>query len=153
MRQRHNMIKEFTVITIYRQKNVPQRDKRLPYCCSHKIKFTVLFHFWNNQGKVIFPEWKAGATTSTNEIREKEDKLEFSHWLFIFWSQAAQIVILSNKAFLACEWGKLKSCGPFSSTLSKFSAESLIKHMALEKNAALLKYLTSWKEKLRFKDK
>ncbi len=44
-------------------------------------RLSSLFSFMslNNEGKVIFPEGRAGAATSTNEIREKEVKLEFSH--------------------------------------------------------------------------
>lgn len=48
----------------------------------------------------MYPEGRAGAATSTNEIREKEEKTAiFPMALHFPGSQAAQIVILSNKAF------------------------------------------------------
>jgi len=71
--------------------------------------------------EVIFPEGRAGAATSTNKIRGTEDKLECSHWLFIFWSQVAQIVILSNKASELVSEEHWDSCGSVSSTLSRFA--------------------------------
>lgn len=76
---------------------MPSKNAALLLMCT-KIMFTGLFLFCKTQRKVRFPKGRPGAAASTDDISAKDDKQDFPRWLFIFWCQAAQITILSNKA-------------------------------------------------------